>query len=294
MTVDAGSTVPRRQLGRYLRGAREDAGITREAAARELEWSVQKLWRIENGAISMRAIDVRNMGELYRVDASTTEGLMALARETKSRGWWHAYGDAIPSFFELFVGLEGAAEMIKSYEPELIPGLLQSEAYIREVIQVQEPELAPDVVDKRIAVKLERQGLLRRRLPRAPSFDVIINEAALRRPLHDRKAMAAQLQHLRSTSAELSNVSVRVLPLASGIHQAASAGAFAMLRFPDGGAHPEPPTIYSEGATGALYLDKPNEFAAFESIWSALDNMVLPNAESDNLIATIAEEYERP
>ncbi len=142
MTVEAGSTVPRRQLGRYLRRVREEAGITREAAARELEWSVQKLWRIENGAISMRAIDVRNMAELYRVDSELTQGLMALARETKSRGWWHAYGDAIPSFFELYVGLEGAAEKIRAYEPELIPGLLQTEDYIRRVIQA-----APDVLE---------------------------------------------------------------------------------------------------------------------------------------------------
>jgi hypothetical protein len=290
MTVEAGSTVPRRQLGRYLRRAREEAGITREAASKELEWSVQKLWRIENGAISMRAIDVRNMAELYRVDHELTQGLMALARETKSRGWWHAY--AVPSFFELYVGLEGAAHKIRAYEPELIPGLLQTREYIIAVTETMEPDLSPDDKEKRAAVKLERQELLRRRLPPAPSFDVIINEAALRRPLQDRNAMAVQLRHLVTVASELSNVTIRVLPLSAGIHAAAAAGAFAVLSFPNSGANPEPTTVYGEMPTGALYLDKPNEIARYHEIWNALDNVVLPYTESATLMKSLAKEYE--
>ena len=293
MTAEAGSTVPRRQLGRYLRRAREDAGITRDAAAKELEWSVQKLWRIENGAISMRAIDVRNMAELYRVDSTLTQALMDLARETKSKGWWHAYGGAIPSYFELYVGLEGAAKEIRAYEPELIPGLLQTRDYSHAVVEVQEPELNPEERERRVTIKLERQSLLRRRLPQPPFFDVVINEAALRRPLRDRQAMAVQLNHLRSLSSELPNVTIRVLPLSAGIHKASSAGAFAILSFPGDVTNPEPSTVYSEGPTGALYLDKPVELATYEAIWSGLDSVVLDQAESDTLLHNLIEEYQR-
>jgi hypothetical protein len=158
---------------------------------------------------------------------------------------------------------------------------------------VQEPGINPEDREQRVTIKMERQNLLRRRLPEAPSFDVIINEAVLRRPLRPRQAMGDQLAHLRSVSAELPNVTIRVLPLSAGIHIASSAGAFAILGFPDGGANPEPPTVYSEGPTGALYLDKPSELTAYETIWSGLNNVVLGHEESDRLLQNLVEEYQR-
>src|SRR5688572_27980051 len=101
--ADAGSTVPRRQLGRFLRQLREDAGITVKAAADALEWSTPRVWRIEKGAVPMRALDTKNMCQLYGATAEVTEALMSLARETRARGWWHAYGDGVPAWFELYV-----------------------------------------------------------------------------------------------------------------------------------------------------------------------------------------------
>jgi transcriptional regulator with XRE-family HTH domain len=279
-------------LGRYLRKAREDAGITREAAARELEWSVQKLWRIENGATSLRAIDVRNMSELYRIDSELTEELMSLARETKAKGWWHAYGDAIPPFFELYVGLEAAAERIRNYEAELVPGLLQTEAYMHEVIQVSDSGMPEEDKEKRVAIKLERQHLLSRRLPPPPKLQVILNEAVLRRPTRDLRTMAGQLRHLIAVSQELPNVAVRVLPFSAGLHKAAGAGAFAILDFEARGAHPDPSTVYSEAPTGALYLDKPAEVATYEGIWTGVNELALGERQSYGLITSVAEEYE--
>ena len=290
MTTEAGSTVPRRQLGRYLRRAREEAGITREAAARELEWSVQKLWRIENGAISMRAIDVRNMGELYAVDHDLTGALMALARETKAKGWWQSYRDAIPPHFELYVGLETAATRLRQYEPELIPGLLQTEEYVLALSYVLEPAMSEDERHTRVAIKLERQALLRRRLPPPPTYQVVLNEQVLRRPLADRAAMSRQLVRLVTVAATLHHVSIRVLPLSAGPHPAA-AGSMVIMDFAPGGAHPEPSTVYCEGATGALYLDKESELAKHEEIWAGLDRLVLDATESSDLIAGLAKEY---
>ena len=118
--------MPRRQLGRHLRQLREAAGITVKAAAESLEWSAPKLWRIEKGLTSMRAFDVKAMCEIYGVDERTTEALISLAKATKDPGWWHAYGETVPAWFELYVGLEEAASGLRTYEPELIPGLLQT------------------------------------------------------------------------------------------------------------------------------------------------------------------------
>ena len=116
MAEDIGSTVPRRQLGRLLRQFRNEAGVTLDAAAEALEYSRQKIWRIECGLGSVRVLDVKAMCELYGVSAEMTDAMRGLAAETKSKGWWHAYGDAVPSWFELYVGLESAAASLRQYQ----------------------------------------------------------------------------------------------------------------------------------------------------------------------------------
>src|SRR5688572_2252912 len=127
--TDSGSSVPRRQLGRFLRQAREQAQMSLEAAAAELEWSRAKMYRIEGGQTPVRKHDVIAMCSVYGARTELTEALVALAVESKSRGWWHAYGDAVPAWFELYVGLEAAASRLRQYESGLIPGLLQTRDY---------------------------------------------------------------------------------------------------------------------------------------------------------------------
>src|SRR5882672_10794512 len=118
-----GSTVPRRQLGRYLRELRNRERLTVKVAAEKLEWSEAKMWRIETGQTSLRSLDVEAMCRVYGAPQDLTEALMGLAKETKGRGWWHAYGDAIPNGFDLYIGLEEAAKELQWYEAELMPGL---------------------------------------------------------------------------------------------------------------------------------------------------------------------------
>jgi transcriptional regulator with XRE-family HTH domain len=292
VTTDQGSTVPRRQLGRYLRQLREEAQITVKAAADALEWSTPRLWRIEKGAVPMRALDVKNMCQVYGVSAEITEALMGLARETKARGWWHSYGDAIPAWFELYVGLESAAERLRQYEPELIPGLLQTKAYATGTFLVDRPDIGRDELDRGVAVRLGRQGLLARTVPPAPRLDVVLNEAALRRPLRDRGAMAAQLLHLVDMSGR-PNVSIRVLPQSAGLHRAMTCGSFTILDFPAGahGREPEPTTVYSDSLTGALYLDKPAEVSAYAEVWTSVVDSSLDEKRSAELITGISREY---
>lgn len=293
MAIDAGSTVPRRQLGRYLRQLREEARITVKLASEELEWSAPKIWRIEGGATSMRALDVEAMCRLYGAEGGITEALMGLAKETRAKGWWHSYGDAIPAWFELYVGLESAASRLRQYEPELIPGLLQTEAYAREVFGLGHPDISQSEIEQAVAARMERQELLTRARPTAPQLEVIVNETALRRPLTDRSAMAAQLHHLLHI-ASLPNVSIRVLPLRAGLHRAVMiGGSFVILDFPDTGrvAGAEPTTVYNEKLTGALYLDKPHEVDAHKAVWAELASKTLDEGRSQKAISAIAKEY---
>jgi len=285
---EAVSTVPRRQLGRLLREARREAGITLDGAAAALEYSRQKIWRIESGLGPVRTLDVKAMCDLYSVPPAMVGVLTGLAAETKARGWWHAYGDTVPQWFELFVGLEASASRLRSYDEALVPGLLQTEGYARAVNQHW--SRSDDDRERAIEVRLQRQSLLRRRLPPAPQLDVVLSEAVLRRTIRDRHAMIDQLRHLLAAD-DLPNVSIRVLPLAAGPHRGAEAGTFVILDFPHSkGRQAEPPTVYSESLTGAAYLDKPDELAAYDWVWSGLETLALDGGQSKEMISQIIGE----
>ncbi|MET8202685.1 helix-turn-helix domain-containing protein [Micromonospora taraxaci] len=291
MPDDIGSTVPRRQLGRLLRQFRNEAGVTLDAAAEALEYSRQKIWRLECGQGSVRVLDVKAMCELYGVSPEMTEAMRGLAAETKSKGWWHAYGDAVPNWFELYVGLESAASRLRGFDESLIPGILQTKGYADALFRLGRM-LSDEERERAVQVRLQRQALLNRRLPPAPRLESVLSEAVLRRTVDGPSVMAAQLDHLLSL-AELPNVSIRVLPLAAGPQPGAVAGTFMILDFPatkGGRTAPEPSVVYSESLTGALYLDKPDELAAYERVWGGLDALALEEAESKDMIKRIAGE----
>ncbi|MCW3817862.1 helix-turn-helix domain-containing protein [Micromonospora sp. DR5-3] len=292
MAEDLGSTVPRRQLGRLLRQYRTEAGVTLDGAAEALEYSRQKIWRIECGLGAVRALDVKAMCELYGVSEEMTEAMKGLAAETKSKGWWHAYGDAVPSWFELYVGLESAAAHLRQYEETLIPGLLQTREYALGLARLDRPSATDEERERAVEVRLQRQGLLSRRLPKPPRLDAVLSEAVLRRAVGNRGVMVGQLSRLIE-AAERPNVSVRVLPFAVGPHSGAVAGSFVILDFPatkGGRAAPEPSVAYSESLTGAIYLDKPDELAAYRAAWKSLEALALDEAQSTDMIKKIIGE----
>ncbi len=277
-----GSTVPRRQLGRYLRDLRNQQRLTVRVAAEKLEWSEAKMWRIETGQTSLRSLDVEAMCRIYGAPPDLAEALMGLAKETKSRGWWHAYGDVIPEGFDLYLGLEAAASRLSWYESELVPGLLQTSGYTRTLIRMDNPHVDDDEIERRVHVRIARQALLTR-VTAPPTMEIAVNEAILRRPVGGHATMTGQLYRL-AEAAELPNVSLRVVPFSAGLHHGLMSGPFVILRFPlnGDGRDSEPPTVYAEGLTGALYLDKPAEIKrytmAFEHIWdSAADEKTSKN-----------------
>jgi transcriptional regulator with XRE-family HTH domain len=289
-TETTGSTVPRRQLGRHLRELRSGQRITVKTAAEKLEWSEAKIWRIETGQTSLRSLDVEAMCRIYAAPPDLTQALMGLAKETKAKGWWHAYGDVIPEGFDVYIGLEEAASLLSMYQSELVPGLLQTEDYARTVIKAGKPDEDDEQIDRLVHVRIARQALIQR--PTAPlELRAALNESVIRRPVGGPAIMAAQLDGLAET-AGIPNVSVRVVPFRAGLHHGVMSGPFYILRFPlnGDGQESEPATVYVNGFTGDLYLDKTREverFAdAFERIWGA----ALDERASRDLIHRNAEE----
>ncbi|MEV6692648.1 helix-turn-helix transcriptional regulator [Micromonospora sp. NPDC051196] len=289
MADDMGSTVPRRQLGRALRDLRTEARMTLDGAAEAMQCSRQKMWRIETGLGPTRAVDVKAMCELYAATPELTAALTALAHETKAKGWWHSYGDAIPDWFELYVGLESAASHLREHDDTLVPGLLQTPAYTRGVYQ-NRPNMPPEELEEVLEVRRRRQEVLVRRRPKAPNLEWVLSEAVLLRCVGSPATMAEQLDRLLERTA-LPNVSIRVLPLSAGAHYGALAGAFVMLDFPLGNrVVPDPSIVYSESVTGALYLDRAEEFAVYEKVWASLVSLSLDEEQSGRMISKIKEE----
>lgn len=289
-----GSTVPRRQLGRNLKELRVRARLTVRAAATKLEWSEAKMWRIETGQTPLRALDVEAMCKVYGAGTDLTAALMGLAKETKARGWWHAFGDLIPEGFDVYVGLEEAAAALSSYESDVVPGLLQTDGYARAITRTHYPDINEMDLDGRVQLRIERQALLTRPTD-PPVLRAVLSETVLRRPVGGSAVMAAQLAHLVYVS-ELPNVSIRIVPFAAGPHLGVVSGPFVILRFPvtGDGVDTEPPTVYADGYTGGLYLDKPKEVHQYESAFSGIWEAALDDRASRRLIADVAGSYREP
>ncbi|OPF84493.1 transcriptional regulator [Streptomyces antioxidans] len=280
----SGSVVRRILLGSQLRRLREDRGITREAAGYSIRASESKISRMELGRVSFKARDVEDLLTLYGVtDDAERTALLGLAREANVAGWWHSYGDVLPGWFQTYVGLEGAASDIACYEVQFIHGLLQTEGYAHAVVTRGQPQACSAEVDRRVALRLERQKLLVSE--RAPAFHVVLDEAALHRPYGGRGVMSAQLRHLVTVS-EQQNVTLQVMPFSFGGH-AGESGAFTRLRFPE----PDlPDIVYLEQLTSALYLDKRDEVSQYERVLERLGADSLSPEKSRDLLRGLLHE----
>lgn len=299
MSDTVGSALLRRYIGRRFVALRERAGLTQEEAAKRLERGRATLGRIEDGddRVRFREIDVKAMLSLYKATEHETELLLGLTAETRNgrrKSWWHDYTEtALPGWFGLYVSLEDSAETIRQYEAELIPGLLQTRAYAEQVIRVPAGYVAEDEIERRVRVRVERQSLLTR--PRAPHLSVIINEAVFKRPVGGAEVMFEQLGHLIDVQ-QRANVFVRVLPFAAGVHGGmAACGPFTVLDFPSTAAGDplEPPLAYAESLTGAMYLNKPDEVAAYRLAWDDIEKRALDQEASRAFIKELQEGYAR-
>jgi transcriptional regulator with XRE-family HTH domain len=259
-----GPTALRVALGGHLRRLREAREITREAAGQTIRASSSKISRLELGRVASKEDDIADLLTLYGVtDTEERQTLMSLARQANAPGWWRQYGDVLPSWFDTYLGLEQAASVIRVYHPQLVPGLLQTQDYARAVMQACHVQVSVDEVERRVALRLARQAFLSQ--PGAPQLWVLLDEAALRRPLGDQKVQRAQLVHL-TEMAQRPNVTLQVVPFSAGGHVAVG-GPFTILRF----AEPDlPDVVYLEHLTNAVYLDKKRDTVQYLAIMDRL------------------------
>jgi transcriptional regulator with XRE-family HTH domain len=249
----AGPTVRRMLVGARLRRLRTELGLTREEAAQAIRASEWKIHRLENGQVGFKDRDIVDLLRLYQVqDPAEVADFLTLAREANTPGWWQHYGDVLPSWFRTYVDLEQAATLIRSYEGQFVPGLLQTDDYMRAVVRGAHLEESGEELGRRVRLRLARQTLLTRQEP--PRLWAVVDEAALRRPVGGREVMRGQLERLLEAT-KLPNVTLQILPFAAGAHPA-MVGSFAVLRFPD---LELPDVVYLEHLTSALYLNKPDE-----------------------------------
>ena len=259
----SGPTVLRILLGSQLRMLREVKGITREEAGYAIRASGSKISRMELGRVSFKERDVTDLLKLYGVDEDETATLVALAVQANSPGWWHKYGDVLPDWFQVYVGLEEAASLIRLYEVQFVPGLLQTADYARAVVRLGQPGASPEFIERKVSLRMGRQELLTK--PGGPRLWAIVDEAALRRPIGGKEVMRAQLEQLILATEE-PQVTLQVMPFRSGGH-AAEAGAFTIMRFPE----PDlPDVVYLEQLTSALYLDKRDDVEKYTEVMERL------------------------
>lgn len=275
---EPGSVVRRMLLGSHLRRLREARGITREAAGYSIRASESKISRMELGRVSFKTRDVEDLLTLYGVsDEAERNALLSLAREANVAGWWHSYSDVLPSWFPTYVGLEGAASLIRAYEVQFVHGLLQTEAYAHAVVGRGMKGASPDDIERRVALRLERQKNLLS--DGGAEFHVVLDEAALRRPYGDREVMRGQLQHLIDVS-ERPNVRLQIMPFGFGGH-AGESGAFTILSFPESDLSD---VIFLEQLTSALYLDKAEDVTQYEKAMKELQQDSPGPGESRDLL----------
>src|SRR3954454_3275502 len=246
----SGPTVLRILLGAQLRRLRESKAITREDAGWEIRASGSKISRMELGRVSFKERDVADLLTLYGVTSSDErEALLVLARQANNPGWWQQFSDILPGWFQSYLGLEAAASLIRTYEIQFVPGLLQTPDYARAVIMLGHAGVTPEEMDRRVDLRRQRQQVLAR--PDAPQLWAVIDEAVLRRPIGGAEVMKAQIKSLIAAS-RMPHIRLQIIPSLSGGH-AAAGGSFTILRFPE----PDlPDVVWVEHLTSSIYLDK--------------------------------------
>ena len=259
-----GPTVRRMLVGAQLRRLRIEAGVSREDAGEAIRASAWKMLRLENGQVGYKERDIADLLIRYGVtDPVEIATFIAMAREANLPGWWNAYSDLLPQWFRAYVDLEAVAAQIRTYQDQLVPGLLQTEAYMRALMRGTLRDRRPEEIDRRVTLRLTRQRLLSQ--DGGPQVWVVLDEAVLRRPVGGTKVLRVQIERLIEATT-LPRVSLQVLPFSAGAH-AAMVGAFSILRFAD---QDLPDVVYLEHATNALYLDRPEDVEEYAHIMSSV------------------------
>lgn len=260
---ETGPTALRIVLGARLRRLRQECGISREDAGRHIRGSHAKISRLERGQVASKERDLADLLTLYQIlDPEARAEFFALRDRANAPGWWHQYSDVLEDWFELHIGLEEAASLIRTYEVQFLPGLLQTEAYAHAVSRLGYPNASPKKLNRLVELRMRRQQLLIRE--DAPTLWAVVDEAVLRRPFGGRAGMRAQLEHLLKVT-ELPNVTLQVAPF--DVSAAAAGSPITILRFREPTL---PDKVYLEHLTSAVYLDRQAEIDQYSLIMTRL------------------------
>jgi transcriptional regulator with XRE-family HTH domain len=273
-------TVRRRRLAARLRELRENANLTIDEVGDKLECSASKISRIETGHVSVTPRDVRDMLEVYGVDDDEREALVQLAREARKKGWWHAYNEV---FTGSFVGLESDASFLHTHQALLVPGLLQTEAYIRAVIRAIRPDAAEDEVELRVRARINRQKLITEE-SNPPEYWAVLDEAVLHRVVGGPEAMREQLKKLVEL-ASLPHVTLQVVPFSAGAH-AGMEGPFLILGFPE---QADPDVVYVENTTSGVYLEQQEDVHRYTLMFDHLRAAALKPDDTVEMVDRTAD-----
>ena len=279
-----GPTVLRMILGSQLRLLREAADVTPDRAGYEIRASRSKISRMERGRVSFKDRDVADLLTLYGItDEQMRARMLSLARNASAPGWWSKYNKILPDWFEEYLGLEGAASVIRTFELQFVHGLFQTEAYARAVTLLGHTTAPTEEIDRRVTLRLKRQDIFSS--PEPPQIWSVMDEAVLRRAVGGRAVMRTQLDHLVEV-ASLPRVTLQVVPFGGGGH-AAAGGSFTILRF----AEPElADIVYIEQLTSALYLDDREDVDHYLEVMNDLSAHALMPARTTRFLAEIARE----
>ncbi|KUL39299.1 DUF5753 domain-containing protein [Actinoplanes awajinensis] len=275
----ANPTIQRRRLGIALKHAREQAGLTQEEAAEAIESASSKISRIELGQSGVRPLDLRLLLRAYGVPDAVGSSMRELAKAGRQRGRWSSYREQLPAWFRTFVDLEGDASEIRQYQAEIIPGILQTEDYVRAILSDAWSDDA-SALDQQIEIRLKRQAILDEDVQLA----VVLSESAVRRLVGGPAVMQGQMAHLLELSRRRT-VTLQVLPFDAQTH-VESLFNFVILRFDD---DPASDVIYTESYTDADYLDRPDLVRAYTRLWDDLRAAALGPAESRALIEQLGD-----
>jgi transcriptional regulator with XRE-family HTH domain len=275
-------TARRRRLAAALRQMREARHLSCADAGKAVGWSESKISRIETGRVGVRQPDLERILDLYEVSGETRAALLALGRQATHRGWWHSYADALPAWFEDYVGLEDGAKSLFTYQNQLVHGLMQTEEYAAAVIRAAQPAAGTDEVERQLAARATRQALLTASNPL--QVWAVLDEAVLRRQVGGTKGMLAQLNRIREIGA-LPNVTLQVLPFDTGAH-ASMGTSFELLQFPEAG---DTAIVYIEDHTSSQYLETPADIERYTLVFDHLRATALSPERSTELIGHVAD-----
>ena len=273
----AGPTVQRLVLGGHLRRLREEASITTEQAAGAIRGSHSKISRMEHGRVGFKDRDIADLLTLYGVTSGEErEVLLKLAREANTPGWWQGYSDILPHWVEPYFGLEAAASIIRIYELQFVPGLLQTADYARAIIRLGNASTEEDVT-RRAEARIARQEILTRENP--PRLWAVMDDGALRRSIGGKAVMREQIRHL-ARMCEHPAVTLQILPFQVGGHPAMG-GPFTILRYSEPDLRD---VVYIEQLTSALYLDKAAEVDSYLEVMEQLCLQAEPTARTPQIL----------